>query len=83
MMAGPGSVVVIGGTSGIGREVARFFADRGREVVISSREAGRARDVASEIGGRTAGMSATVRIGAPSPRRCSMESGLVRPPGGS
>jgi NAD(P)-dependent dehydrogenase (short-subunit alcohol dehydrogenase family) len=49
-------VVVIGSTSGIGREVARFFADRGCDVVLSGRDAGRAKEVASELGGRTRGI---------------------------
>jgi len=50
------SVVVIGGTSGIGREVARHFADRGRDVVLSGRDATRAEAVASELGGRALGI---------------------------
>ncbi len=55
-MADQGSVVVIGGTSGLGKEVARHFAGQGREVVISGRDAGRATAVAREIGGRTKGI---------------------------
>src|SRR6266536_2665121 len=51
-----GSVVVVGGTSGTGREIARLFAERGREVVLSGRDAQRARAVAAEIGGRTLGV---------------------------
>lgn len=51
-----GAVVVIGGTSGIGREVARFYAGQRREVVVSGRDAQRARAVAAEIGGRTGGI---------------------------
>ena len=51
-----GSVVVVGGTSGTGREIARLFAERGREVVVSGRDAQRARAVAAEIGGRTLGV---------------------------
>jgi NAD(P)-dependent dehydrogenase (short-subunit alcohol dehydrogenase family) len=51
-----GAVVVIGGTSGLGREVARHYAGLGHEVVISGRDAERARAVATEIGGRTAGI---------------------------
>jgi len=46
------SVVVIGGTSGIGREVARYYADRGQEVVLTGRDAHRADTVAKEIGAR-------------------------------
>jgi len=55
-MDNAGSVVVIGGTAGIGKEVARFYAKRGRDVVISGRDKGRAAGVASEIGGRTRGV---------------------------
>jgi NAD(P)-dependent dehydrogenase (short-subunit alcohol dehydrogenase family) len=48
-----GSVVVIGGTAGLGKEVARFYAKRGRDVVISGRDKARAAGIAKEIGGRT------------------------------
>ena len=51
-----GSVVVIGGTSGLGKEVARCYAKRDREVVISGRDPARAAGVAKEIGGRTRGI---------------------------
>jgi NAD(P)-dependent dehydrogenase (short-subunit alcohol dehydrogenase family) len=47
-----GSVLIIGGTSGIGREIARHYADRGRDVVITGRDAGRATAAAGEIGDR-------------------------------
>jgi len=55
-MADQESVVIIGGTSGLGKEVARHFAGRGREVVISGRDHKRAAGVAAEIGGRTRGI---------------------------
>lgn len=55
-MPDQGSVVVVGGTSGLGREIARHFASQGRDVVISGRDAGRAATVASEIGGRSRGI---------------------------
>lgn len=51
-----GSVVIVGGTQGIGRELAQHYADLGREVVISGRDEGRAKEVAGEIGGRTLGL---------------------------
>lgn len=57
-----GSVVVIGGTGGLGREVARSYAERGREVVISGRDATRAQAVASEIGGRTRGIGLDLSV---------------------
>jgi NAD(P)-dependent dehydrogenase (short-subunit alcohol dehydrogenase family) len=50
-----GAVVIVGGTSGLGRELARAFAERGSEVVITGRDAGRAKAVADEIGGNTSG----------------------------
>jgi NAD(P)-dependent dehydrogenase (short-subunit alcohol dehydrogenase family) len=57
-----GSVVVIGGTSGLGKEVARLFASRDREVVISGRDASRAQSVASEIGARTRGIGLDLTV---------------------
>ncbi|MER6996032.1 SDR family oxidoreductase [Streptomyces sp. NPDC000410] len=49
-------VVVVGGTSGIGREVARHYAGLGQEVVVTGRDAGRAAAVAEGIGGRSSGI---------------------------
>ncbi|MDR7482027.1 MAG: SDR family oxidoreductase [Armatimonadota bacterium] len=49
-MVRDGAVVVIGGTSGIGLEIARHYADRGRTVVISGRDAARAAEVAGRLG---------------------------------
>ena len=51
-----GSVVVVGGTVGLGRELAQAYADEGREVVVTGREQGRAETAASEIGGSTRGI---------------------------
>jgi NAD(P)-dependent dehydrogenase (short-subunit alcohol dehydrogenase family) len=45
------AVVVIGGTSGLGRDLARDYAERGRRVVISGRDAERTAGIASELGG--------------------------------
>ncbi|WP_329250714.1 SDR family NAD(P)-dependent oxidoreductase [Streptomyces canus] len=45
-------VVVIGGTSGIGREFARVRAERGDEVVITGRDTHRTDTAAKEIGAR-------------------------------
>jgi NAD(P)-dependent dehydrogenase (short-subunit alcohol dehydrogenase family) len=52
-----GAVVVVGGTGGLGREVARHYADQGREVVLSGRDQGRAGAVAAELGGRARGIA--------------------------
>jgi len=48
-----GTVVVMGGTRGLGREVAQFYADRGRDVVITGRDLAAAEACADEIGGGT------------------------------
>jgi NAD(P)-dependent dehydrogenase (short-subunit alcohol dehydrogenase family) len=52
-----GCVVVVGGTSGLGRDVAEYYAKRGRDVVVTGREAARTEAVAAEIGGRTTGVA--------------------------
>lgn len=51
------SVVVVGGTSGIGRKVAEFFAAQGDEVVLTGRDAARAAAVAAEIGPTARGLA--------------------------
>jgi NAD(P)-dependent dehydrogenase (short-subunit alcohol dehydrogenase family) len=51
------SVLVVGGTSGIGLEIARYFAEAGDRVTLTGRDAGRAAAVASEIGGATTGIA--------------------------
>lgn len=56
-MSNQGSVVVIGGTSGIGLACARHYAERGHEVVLSGRDAGRAASIATEVGGNTRGIA--------------------------
>jgi NAD(P)-dependent dehydrogenase (short-subunit alcohol dehydrogenase family) len=50
-----GTVVVIGGTQGLGKEVARAYAADGRDVIVTGRDAARAGAAASEIGGTTRG----------------------------
>lgn len=42
--------VVVGGTTGIGREVARVLVSRGEQVVLTGRDESRTRAVAAEIG---------------------------------
>ena len=50
------SVVIVGGTRGLGLELARFYADRGREVVVTGRDSAAAEASAAEIGGSTQGI---------------------------
>ncbi|MCC7116414.1 MAG: SDR family oxidoreductase [Burkholderiales bacterium] len=56
-MAATGCAVIIGGTSGIGKHLARTLASRGEEVVVTGRDAARAQAVAREVGGRTRGIA--------------------------
>ena len=51
-----GSVVVVGGTQGLGRELAQSYADEGREVIVTGRDEARAEAAAEEIGGNTSGL---------------------------
>jgi NAD(P)-dependent dehydrogenase (short-subunit alcohol dehydrogenase family) len=51
-----GSVVVVGGTQGLGRELAQAYAGEGREVIVTGRDQSRADAAASEIGGATRGI---------------------------
>jgi NAD(P)-dependent dehydrogenase (short-subunit alcohol dehydrogenase family) len=51
-----GTVVVVGGTQGLGRELAKSYADDGREVVVTGRDQSRADAAAEEIGGSTRGI---------------------------
>ena len=51
------ATVVIGGTSGLGKEVARHYAGEGHEVILSGRDPARSRSIAEEIGGNTTGIA--------------------------
>jgi NAD(P)-dependent dehydrogenase (short-subunit alcohol dehydrogenase family) len=55
-----GSVVVIGGSSGLGKAVAAHYAAQGREVVVTSRDEERAEEAAREIGGSTTGIAVDI-----------------------
>jgi NAD(P)-dependent dehydrogenase (short-subunit alcohol dehydrogenase family) len=52
---GTGNVVIVGGTQGLGRELAQSYADDGRDVVVTGRDSTRAERAAKEIGGNTRG----------------------------
>jgi NAD(P)-dependent dehydrogenase (short-subunit alcohol dehydrogenase family) len=45
-----GSVVIVGGTAGIGRELAAHYAAAGRDVVLTGRDPARAEQVATSLG---------------------------------
>jgi NAD(P)-dependent dehydrogenase (short-subunit alcohol dehydrogenase family) len=51
-----GNIVVVGGTRGIGRELARVYAERGHDVVLTGRDEAAAQAVAAEIGGGARGV---------------------------
>jgi NAD(P)-dependent dehydrogenase (short-subunit alcohol dehydrogenase family) len=51
------SVLVVGGTGGIGFAIAKFYADRGCRVVITGRDAERTTGVAKEIGDSVRGIA--------------------------
>jgi NAD(P)-dependent dehydrogenase (short-subunit alcohol dehydrogenase family) len=51
-----GAVLIVGGTGGLGRELAAHYVDKGREVVITGSDQGRAEAIASELGGDTRGI---------------------------
>jgi NAD(P)-dependent dehydrogenase (short-subunit alcohol dehydrogenase family) len=55
-MPEPGSVVVVGGTQGLGLEVARHYAGQGRQVVLSGRDPDRAKAVAAGLGPEVRGV---------------------------
>ena len=51
-----GAVVIIGGTGGMGRELAIHYLEKGRNVVVTGRDAEKARAVASELGENASGI---------------------------
>jgi len=51
-----GSVVVVGGTQGLGFELARSYASERRDVIVTGRDQVRAETAAAEIGGSTRGI---------------------------
>jgi NAD(P)-dependent dehydrogenase (short-subunit alcohol dehydrogenase family) len=46
----PGSVVIVGGTRGIGRELAREYAERAADVVLTGRDAAACETAARDVG---------------------------------
>jgi NAD(P)-dependent dehydrogenase (short-subunit alcohol dehydrogenase family) len=51
-----GTVLIVGGTGGIGRELARHYQQKGKPVIITGRDAARAAEIASQIGAGVSGI---------------------------
>jgi len=51
------TIVVVGGTSGIGHELAKDIVARGDRVVLTGRDEARAREVAASLGDRASGIA--------------------------
>jgi NAD(P)-dependent dehydrogenase (short-subunit alcohol dehydrogenase family) len=74
MASEPTTVMITGGTSGIGRAAAQLFSRRGASVIVSGRDEVRGREVAAEAKGRF------IRADLASPedvRRLAAEAGAV------
>jgi len=52
-----GSVVIVGGTAGLGRELAEHYAAAGQPVVLTGRDKARAERVAAETGPHVSGVA--------------------------
>jgi len=52
-----GAVVVVGGTTGLGRDVAAHYQQRGADVVITGRDQARTEAAAAEIGSGVTGLA--------------------------
>jgi rhamnose utilization protein RhaD (predicted bifunctional aldolase and dehydrogenase)/NAD(P)-dependent dehydrogenase (short-subunit alcohol dehydrogenase family) len=73
-------VLIVGGASGIGREVVLMAAERGAHVVVADRELGAAEKVAVEaqaIGGREFAVAASIDIRNREAIRSALESTIV------
>jgi len=56
-MPDQGAVVVIGATRSIGLEIARHYANAGRDVVLTGRDPATVADAVAEVGGRARGVT--------------------------
>jgi NAD(P)-dependent dehydrogenase (short-subunit alcohol dehydrogenase family) len=56
-MTNPGTVVIVGGTSEIGKRLARHYAQQGHPVIVTGRDLDRAQAAAREVGGLCTGLS--------------------------
>jgi NAD(P)-dependent dehydrogenase (short-subunit alcohol dehydrogenase family) len=51
-----GSVLIVGGTAGLGRDIARHYRGEGKQVIITGRDRERSERAASELGDGVAGL---------------------------
>lgn len=51
-----GAVLIVGGTGGLGREVARHYSEKGNPVIITGRDVSRAGEIAGAIGDGVTGL---------------------------
>lgn len=56
-MSGDGSVVVVGGTRAIGKEIVRHYATRGAQVVLTGQDPAHVTTAVAEIGRGTSGVA--------------------------
>jgi NAD(P)-dependent dehydrogenase (short-subunit alcohol dehydrogenase family) len=56
-MMSDASVLIVGGTAGLGRAVAAHYQERGNPVIVTGRDPERARTVAAELGEGVAGLA--------------------------
>jgi len=61
-MPDQGCAVIVGGTSGLGREVAQVLATRGDDVVITGRDKAKTEAVAAQISDRTRGLALDLAV---------------------
>jgi len=59
MKVAEGSVLIVGGTAGLGREVARHYQAQGAPVIITGRDPRRSAEVAADIGEGVTGLGVT------------------------
>jgi NAD(P)-dependent dehydrogenase (short-subunit alcohol dehydrogenase family) len=51
------SLLIVSGTAGIGKEIARYYAGQGWSVVLTGRDGSQAKSAAAEVGGDTRGIA--------------------------
>ncbi len=56
-----GTVLIVGGTGGLGRELAVHYRERGAPVIITGSESERAANIAADLGGGIQGLAVDLR----------------------